>query len=113
MNKSKQLNNVIRYSLCVIVLAFYSLGCSYGQIQAPAPCGPVPSDNQLRWQEMEYYAFLHFSMNTFTDQEWGYGDEDLKLFNPAELDCRQWARVCKEAGMIGISEYSMEPMPLR
>ena len=56
----------------------------------------------MRWQEMEYYAFLHFSMNTFTDREWGNGDEDLKLFNPADLDCRQWARVCKEAGMKGI-----------
>jgi alpha-L-fucosidase len=72
------------------------------QVKPPAPLGPVPTENQMRWQEMEYYAFLHFSMNTFTDQEWGYGDEDLKLFNPPNLDCRQWARVCKEAGMKGI-----------
>ena len=38
-------------------------------------------------------------MNTFTDMEWGSGAESPELFNPAELDCRQWARVCKEAGM--------------
>jgi alpha-L-fucosidase len=56
----------------------------------------------MRWQEMEYYAFVHFSTNTFTDQEWGYGDDDPKIFNPDKLDCRQWARVCKEAGMKGI-----------
>jgi alpha-L-fucosidase len=43
---------------------------------------PIPSENQMRWQEMEYYAFIHFSLNTYTDQSWGYGDEDINLFNP-------------------------------
>ena len=66
------------------------------------PCGPVPSANQLRWQDMEMYAFIHYSLNTYTDQEWGFGNEDPKLFNPSNLDCRQWARVCKQAGMRGI-----------
>jgi alpha-L-fucosidase len=51
---------------------------------------------------MEYYAFVHFSLNTWTDQSWGYGNEDVKLFNPQKLDCRQWARICKQAGMKGI-----------
>ena len=51
---------------------------------------------------MEMYAFIHYSMNTYTDEEWGFGNEDLKLFNPSDLDCRQWARVCKQAGMKGI-----------
>ena len=66
------------------------------------PCGPVPTENQLRWQDMEMYAFIHYSLNTYTDQEWGGGNEDPKLFNPADLDCRQWTRVCKQAGMKGI-----------
>ena len=70
--------------------------------QTPAPCGPVPNENQLRWQDMEMYAFIHYSMNTYTDEEWGFGNEDLKLFNPSDLNCRQWARVCKQAGMKGI-----------
>ena len=48
------------------------------------------------------YAFIHYSLNTYTDQEWGFGNEDPKLFNPSDLDCRQWARVCKLAGMRGI-----------
>ena len=64
--------------------------------------GPVPTENQLRWQDMEMYAFIHYSLNTYTDQEWGFGNEDPKLFNPSNLDCRQWARVCKQAGMRGI-----------
>ena len=67
-----------------------------------APFRPLPNENQLRWQDMEMYAFIHYSLNTYTDQEWGFGNEDLKLFNPSDLDCRQWARVCKQAGMKGI-----------
>ena len=74
----------------------------FAQINAPKPYGPVPNENQMRWQEMEYYAFVHFSVNTYTDKAWGGGDEDPKIFNPTELDCRQWARICKEAGMKGI-----------
>jgi len=66
------------------------------------PCGPLPNANQLRWQDMEMYAFIHYSLNTYTDQEWGFGNEDPQLFNPSDLDCRQWARVCKQAGMKGI-----------
>ena len=40
--------------------------------QRKIPCGPVPTENQLRWQEMEMYAFIHYSLNTYTDQEWGF-----------------------------------------
>lgn len=85
-----------------IVSSVFSIGLGFAQLSAPAPFGPVPSENQLRWQEMEYYAFVHFSLNTYTDQSWGYGNEDIRLFNPGKLDCRQWARICKQAGMKGI-----------
>ncbi len=68
----------------------------------PGPCGALPSESQLAWHEMEYYMFVHFTVNTFTDKEWGYGDESPEIFNPTGLDCRQWARVAKEAGMKGI-----------
>jgi alpha-L-fucosidase len=59
----------------------------------------APSPRQLRWQELELTAFFHFGINTFTDREWGDGKEDLALFNPAQLDARQWIRVAKEAGI--------------
>ncbi|NSW93504.1 MAG: alpha-L-fucosidase [Bacteroidales bacterium] len=71
-------------------------------VKPPEPYGPLPSERQLAWHELEYYMFVHFTVNTFTDKEWGYGDEEPSVFNPAELDCRQWARVAKEAGMKGI-----------
>jgi alpha-L-fucosidase len=66
------------------------------------PCGPIPSTQQVVWQKMEYYAFIHFNMNTFTGKEWGDGTEDPALFAPSDLDCRQWARICRQAGMKGI-----------
>lgn len=67
--------------------------------QPPAPFGPVPSPRQLRWHEMQYYGFIHFTVNTFTDKEWGYGDESPGIFDPSDLDPRQWAEVAKKAGM--------------
>ena len=51
---------------------------------------------------MEYYMFVHFGPNTFTDVEWGDGKEDPKVFAPTHLDCRQWAATAKAAGMKGI-----------
>ena len=66
------------------------------------PYGPTPTLQQLRWQQMEMYAFLHFSINTYTDQEWGFGNEDASLFNPTDLDVKQWVTTCKNAGMKGI-----------
>jgi len=105
MNKSNKLNisnSIKRYFLCGIILSVCSIGFAYAQTKAPAPFGPVPNGNQMRWQEMESYAFVHFSLNTYTDQSWGYGNEDVNLFNPKESDCHQWARICKEAGMKGI-----------
>ena len=62
----------------------------------------VPSERQLRTQEMEFYAFVHFTVNTFTDREWGDGTEIPAIFDPRKLDTRQWARAVRDAGMIGL-----------
>lgn len=59
----------------------------------------APSPRQLRWQQLELTAFFHFGVNTFTDREWGKGDESEQLFNPTELDAGQWVAACKEAGI--------------
>ncbi len=93
---------MIKKILYGVILSACSIGISHAQVKSPASCGPVPSENQMRVQEMEAYAFVHFSLNTYTDQSWGFGNEDVKLFNPEKADCRQWARVCKESGMKGI-----------
>ncbi|MCU0394288.1 MAG: alpha-L-fucosidase [Chitinophagaceae bacterium] len=59
----------------------------------------VPSPRQLRWQQLELTAFFHFGINTFTNREWGTGKEDPQLFNPSDLDARQWISVVKKAGI--------------
>lgn len=61
-----------------------------------------PTQRQLAWFEMGAYAFIHFGMNTFTDREWGTGDEPESLFNPQKLDCDQWVEAVKAAGLRGL-----------
>ena len=62
----------------------------------------VPDARQLRHQQTEFYAFIHFTVNTFTDKEWGDGTESESVFNPASLDAEQWVRAVKSAGMKGL-----------
>ena len=92
---------MMKYCLyCLLALGLFS--CKTWKVQPPQPLGPLPSEAQMAWQEMEFNAFVHFNMNTFTNKEWGMGDESPAQFNPTQLDCRQWAKVCKEAGIKGI-----------
>jgi len=85
--------------LAALLLAGALSSCSSG---SSVDYGPLPSEAQLRWQDLEMYMFCHFGPNTFTNVEWGDGKENPDVFNPTDLDCRQWARIAKEAGMKGI-----------
>ena len=61
-----------------------------------------PDKSQLEWQQTEFYAFVHFTVNTFTDKEWGDGTERPEIFNPVKLDARQWCKAIKSTGMKGL-----------
>ncbi len=83
--------------------ALIMLGSLAGaRVDPPVPLGACPSPSQLAWHDMEFYGFLHFTTNTFTDREWGNGDESPSVFNPTQLDPAQWARVADQAGMKGL-----------
>lgn len=69
---------------------------------APAPYGAIPSARQWRWHQREQYAFIHFAMNTFTDKEWGYGDEDPKMFSPSDFSADQIVAAAKAGNLKGI-----------
>lgn len=71
-------------------------------VLAPSIVGPTPSESQLAWHEMETNAFVHFTTNTFTGKEWGYGDENPDIFDPSAFDANQWVVAFKEAGFKGI-----------
>ncbi|HEV2350645.1 MAG TPA: alpha-L-fucosidase [Terriglobia bacterium] len=73
----------------------------WGSESEPAPYGALPSSRQLRWQELETCGFLHFTVNSFTDKEWGDGDEDPKIFNPTDFDPDSIISELKQAGMKG------------
>ncbi len=68
----------------------------------PAPYGPTPSEGQLSWHQMEYFSLICYGLNTYTEEEWAYGDVDTQRFNPSDLDTDQWAKVAHDAGMKGL-----------
>lgn len=101
VNASKIIIKMLRNTAALLALSI-SLTTLADTTLPPAPFGPVPTQEQLNWQDMEMYAFIHYSLNTYTDQEWGFGDESPELFNPSDLDVAQWVKICKDAGMKGI-----------
>jgi alpha-L-fucosidase len=72
------------------------------RVAPPTPYGAIPAARQLRWHELETTAFLHFTVNTFTNREWGLGDEDPNLFQPARLDGDAIVAPLAAAGMRGV-----------
>ena len=62
----------------------------------------VPSERQLNYMQTEFYAFIHFTVNTYTDKEWGDGTEPESIFNPTEFSAEQWVSAVRSAGMKGL-----------
>ncbi len=89
----------MRFSFCFLFVLLH--------IKAPAqappkPYGPLPTKGQLKWQETEMYCLIHFGPDTFTDKEWGYGDEDPAIFNPTQFNAMQIVGAAKAGGFKGI-----------
>jgi len=97
------MTDLSRRTLLVSTLAAGATSASAApRAAAPAAWGAVPAPRQWRWHGREQYAFVHFSMNTFTDKEWGYGDEDPKLFNPTDFDPNQIVAAAQAGNLRGL-----------
>lgn len=90
----KTMKHIYTHLLLLCLLA----GCQ----SAPAPFGACPTPQQVAWQQMEMNLFCHFGPNTFTGAEWGDGTEPEDIFNPTDLDCRQWTATARAAGFKGV-----------
>ncbi|RYY56820.1 MAG: hypothetical protein EOO09_04920 [Chitinophagaceae bacterium] len=82
------------FSLLLLSVAAFS--------QYPKPYGALPTAAQLRWHEMEMYALVHYGVDTYTDKEWGYGDESPGLINPSAFSAEQIVAAAKAGGMNGV-----------
>ena len=80
------------------IMVFFLASC----VHHPERSYPIPTQQQLEWQQLETYAFIHFGLNTFSDMEWGFGDTPSHTFNPTNLDCEQWVKTLKNSGMKGV-----------
>jgi alpha-L-fucosidase len=101
------MKNSLLSLLLVLLWLSFGVSCTSGSLSGAAdgesaaiePNPVVPAPRQLAYQQQEMIAFAHFTVNTFTDMEWGDGTESPQIFNPSALDARQWARTCREAGL--------------
>lgn len=84
--------------LLFIFVAFYN----FLEAQPLQTKNLLPSPYQLKWHENNFYLFMHFGPNTFTNKEWGSGKEKTEIFNPTQMDCDQWCKIAKQAGAKGI-----------
>ncbi|HMR58397.1 MAG TPA: hypothetical protein PKC10_13815 [Cyclobacteriaceae bacterium] len=79
----------------LLLITVFIFNCSPKETPSPAPLLPVPAANQLAWHQMELNAFVHFTTNTFTGKEWGYGDESPAIFNPTQYNADHGCRFLK------------------
>lgn len=84
------------------IIALFCICCCYNLFAQNSINHPLPSNTQLVWHDMEFYLFVHFGPNTFTNKEWGLGNEPEDVFNPTQLNCSQWCNIAKAAGARGI-----------
>jgi alpha-L-fucosidase len=96
-----------RASLSAFVLALGFLTPSApaalrAAVPPPAPHGITPTPAQVGIAELAYYAFVHFTVNTFTGREWGSGGESETIFDPTAFDADQIVLALKASGARGL-----------
>lgn len=97
-----KVSQIAKYLLCLsfqVLLYFHFAFSKVDYATPPLPILPLPSYSQLKWQQREIIMFHHFGVNTFTDSEWGTGQEDPSIFTPTHLNASQWVDTAIQAGV--------------
>lgn len=69
-------------------------------LQAQLPKTPQPLHTlQQQFEDLRFGMFIHFNIPTFGEDDWADPDASPSVFNPQKLDCNQWAKAAKSAGM--------------
>lgn len=92
----------LAFVVVIVLMELFVAGFAEAQTAPPAPYGPTPTAAQIEHAEMAFYGFCHFTVDTFTDREWGLGTESENTFNPTQFDADQIVGAFKLAGMKGI-----------
>ena len=81
------------------------LSASHSVLAVSIGSWPVPKPalaERIAAGDCEVYGIVHWGLNTYTDREWGYGDEDPAMLNPAKFDADQIVGACKAGGLGGL-----------
>lgn len=97
ISRPRNSRRVFRFPLNLLLVLATAVPV-FAQTPPPVPLLPIPTARQLDWQYDEMRLFVHFGVNTFTDREWGTGEEDPAIFNPDAFDAEHWVRVARDAG---------------
>jgi alpha-L-fucosidase len=81
-----------------LVLSSVCLNTPTGIARAQSFPDIKPTAQQTAWQDLEFGVILHFSTNTFLNQEWGNGTADPKVFNPTQFNPDQWMKAIRDSG---------------
>ena len=85
-----------------IIVAAAALCAVGADVQAAARPVPRPALRSRLEAGIDLIGIVHWGLNTFTDREWGYGDEDPALLNPAKFDADQIVGACRDGGIRGL-----------
>src|SRR5437660_9240089 len=69
-------------------------------LSGAAPLEPATRRTPVlaRYEELQFGVSYHFSMNTFTGDDYETGAVPASTYNPTHLDVRQWIRVARDLG---------------
>ena len=78
------------------------IAAALGALAAAAALEPSPAHRIRLDAEEDIIGIVHWGLNTFTDREWGYGDEDPAMLNPSRFDADQIVGACRDGGIRGL-----------